>query len=139
MPPNQILADSSFLIALYNKDDPLHKRASAGIDLDIDILVPQVTLVEVTYLLAERAGVPISVRFLSRIIESQIPLLPLELTDVTRARDIMATYADNRFDFVDCCIMALAERLKVTQIYTFDRRDFSVFRPQHCDYLELLP
>jgi hypothetical protein len=24
-------------------------------------------------------------------------------------------------------------------IYTFDRRDFRGFRPQHCDYLELLP
>ncbi|MEP6988304.1 MAG: PIN domain-containing protein [Chloroflexota bacterium] len=139
MPPNQILADSSFLIALYNKDDPLHKRATSGIDFDIDILVPQVTLVEVTYLLAERAGVPTSILFLSKIIESQIPLLPLESVDLIRARDIMATYADNRFDFVDCCIMALAERLNITKIYTFDRRDFRVFRPTHCDYLELLP
>jgi predicted nucleic acid-binding protein len=139
MPANQILADSSFLIALYNKDDPLHKRAISGIDLDIDILIPQVTLVEVTYLLAERAGVPTSVLFLSKIIESQIPLIPLESVDLIRARDIMATYADNRFDFVDCCIMALSERLKITKIYTFDRRDFRIFRPVHCDYLELLP
>jgi len=139
MPPKQILADSSFLIALYNKDDPLHKRATTGIDLDSDILVPQATLVEVTYLLAERSGVSTSVFFLSQILESQIPLVPLELADVTRARDIMATYADNSFDFVDCCVMALSERLNVTKIYTFDRRDFHVFRPIHCAYLELLP
>jgi predicted nucleic acid-binding protein len=139
MPPNQILADSSFLIALYNRDDPLHKRAVAGINREIDVLVPQVTLVEVTYLLGERAGVSASVRLLSKLLETQVPLLPLEVDDVTRARDIMAMYADNRFDFVDCCVMALAERLSVTKIYTFDRRDFSVFRPQHCDYLELLP
>jgi hypothetical protein len=63
----------------------------------------------------------------------------ITLADLSRVRDIMATYADNRFDFVDCCIMALAERLNITQIYTFDRRDFQVFRPSHCDYLELLP
>lgn len=68
-----------------------------------------------------------------------MPLIPLDNVDLIRARDIMATYADNQFDFVDCCIMALAERLQVTKIYTFDRRDFSVFRPQHADYLELLP
>ena len=139
MSPNQILADSSFLIALYNKDDPLHKRAVAGIDFEVDILVPQVTLVEVTYLVSERAGVAASIRLLTNLIETQVPLLPLELIDVIRARDIMATYADNRFDFVDCCVMALSERLKVTKIYTFDRRDFHVFRPAHCDYLELLP
>ena len=139
MPPNQILVDSSFLIALYNKDDPLHKRAIAGIDFEADILVPQVALVEVTYLVSQRTGVPASIRLLTNLIETQVPLLPLELVDVIRSRDVMATYADNRFDFVDCCIMALAERLKVTKIYTFDRRDFSVFRPVHCDYLELLP
>lgn len=139
MPPVQILADSSFLLALYNKQDALHKRAIEGINLDVDILVPQVALVEVTYLLSERIGVSVSIRFLTQIIQSQMPLIPLDITDITRARDIMSTYADNRFDFVDCCVMALAERLRVTKIYTFDRRDFSVFRPQHTDYLELLP
>ena len=139
MPPNQILADSSFLIALFNKDDPLHERALAGINLEVDILAPQVTLVEVTYLISERAGVSASVRLLSNLLETQVPLLPLEVVDVIRAHDIMSNYADNRFDFVDCCIMALAERLNITKISTFDRRDFHVFRPAHCDYLELRP
>jgi hypothetical protein len=35
--------------------------------------------------------------------------------------------------------MALSERLNITQVCTVDRRDFSMFRPLHCDYLELLP
>jgi hypothetical protein len=35
--------------------------------------------------------------------------------------------------------MAQAERLNIARIATFDRRDFSVFRPKHCEYLELLP
>jgi hypothetical protein len=51
----------------------------------------------------------------------------------------MTQYADANLDFVDCCIMALSERLQVRQICTLDRRDFSIFRPTHCDYLELLP
>ncbi|MCD4684394.1 MAG: hypothetical protein K8S97_00470 [Anaerolineae bacterium] len=51
----------------------------------------------------------------------------------------MAEYDTARFDFVDCCIMALTERLNITQVCTFDRRDFSIFRPIHCDYLDLLP
>lgn len=136
---SQILADSSFLIVLYNKDDPLHTRAMAGIDLDATFLVPQVTLVEVTYLVTQRAGKAAAISLLSRIIATEIPLVPLEVEDIIRSRDIMATYADNQFDFVDCCIMALSERLKITKIFTFDRRDFHVFRPQHCAYLELLP
>ena len=59
--------------------------------------------------------------------------------DLARARQIMQTYADSKLDFVDCCLMALAERLKITQVCTFDQRDFAIFRPTHCDYLELLP
>jgi predicted nucleic acid-binding protein len=51
----------------------------------------------------------------------------------------MAIYASARLDFVDCCLMALSERLNITQICTYDRRDFSMFRPAHCDYLTLLP
>jgi predicted nucleic acid-binding protein len=44
-----------------------------------------------------------------------------------------------RFDFVDCAILTLAERLDITQICTFDRRDFAAYKPTHCEYLELLP
>ena len=35
--------------------------------------------------------------------------------------------------------MAQAERLNITHVATFDHRDFEIFRPTHCDYLELLP
>jgi hypothetical protein len=59
--------------------------------------------------------------------------------DIERMLEIMEQYADARFDFVDVSIMAIAERLGITEIYTFDRRDFSAFRPTHCRYFELLP
>ena len=65
--------------------------------------------------------------------------MSIELDDLNRVREIAIAYADAEFDIVDCCIMAIAERLNVTHIATFDRRDFSVFRPRHCEYLELLP
>lgn len=56
-----------------------------------------------------------------------------------RAREILITYDNAEFDIVDCAIMAIAERLDITRIATFDRRDFSIFQPRHCDFLELLP
>ena len=36
-------------------------------------------------------------------------------------------------------VVAIAERLGVTQVATLDRRDFSVVRPRHTDAFELLP
>lgn len=35
------------------------------------------------------------------------------------------------FDFVDC--------LNIRQVYTFDQRDFTIFRPKHGLRLELVP
>ncbi len=54
-------------------------------------------------------------------------------------QQIMEQYQDAAFDFTDAAIMALTERLNIKRGCTFDRRDFSVFRPLHCEYLELLP
>ncbi len=59
--------------------------------------------------------------------------------DLDRILDIVNAYADAEFDIVDCCIMAIAERLNLTRVATFNRRDFSMYRPRHCEFLELLP
>ncbi len=139
MPATQILVDTSFLYAIYNLDDYLHKRAIVGIDADADLIIPQVVLVEVAYLLKDRSGVPATLKFLEGIIASQTPLEAITSPDLIRVHEIMASYASAKFDFVDCCIMALSERLNITRIYTFDRRDFSIFRPKHIPNLELLP
>jgi predicted nucleic acid-binding protein len=53
--------------------------------------------------------------------------------------DVMHTYLDADLDLVDCRLTALAERMSITRICTFDRRDFSIIRPRHTDYFELLP
>lgn len=51
----------------------------------------------------------------------------------------MQRYREAELDFVDCCLTAIAERRNVQSICTFDRRDFSMIRPQHVDFFELLP
>lgn len=59
--------------------------------------------------------------------------------DMQRMTEIMRQYSDARFDYTDTAIMAVAERLNITEVYTFDHRDFSVFRPLHSAALVLLP
>ena len=76
---------------------------------------------------------------LENLRDSETELAPLVRSDLGAIHDIATAYASASFDIVDCCLMAMAERLDVTRIATFDRRDFSIFRPRHCDYLELLP
>lgn len=135
-----MLIDSSYLYAIYNTKDKHHVAALTFASRTENLpLVPEVALPEVVYLFERDLGYHAVVKFLDELTRTEVNLIHLSTSDVRRAQEIMATYATSEFDIVDACIMALSERLQITQVCTFDRRDFGIFRPRHCDYLELLP
>jgi hypothetical protein len=78
-------------------------------------------------------------RFLASMAPNAVQVESLSMEDLVRVNQILEQYADNQLDFTDAAIIAIAERLKINRIYTLDRRDFSIIRPTHCDYFELLP
>jgi predicted nucleic acid-binding protein len=51
----------------------------------------------------------------------------------------MDQYADGALGFVDACIIALAERLRITRVLTPDQRRFRFMRPRHCTAFEIVP
>ncbi len=137
---SRAILDSGFLYALYDRDETHNMEAIAVAELySARFVLPYVVLTEAAYLFRRAGGTPAVVSFLDALIEANYQYEIASPTDLMRARDIMARYTDSRLDFVDCCIMALSERLKVTQICTFDQRDFQIFRPTHTHHLELLP
>lgn len=135
-----LLLDSSFVYSLCNLNDRFSPIAREfAITADTDFIVPELTLVEASYLINRDIGHHGLGPFLIAFVRLDAELVSVTLDDIARVQEILVSYSSARFDLVDCCIMALAERLNITQICTFDRRDFSIFRPRHCDYLELLP
>ncbi|MGD1908639.1 MAG: type II toxin-antitoxin system VapC family toxin [Leptolyngbyaceae cyanobacterium] len=58
---------------------------------------------------------------------------------IIRVASILERYIDSKVDFVDACVMAMAERLNILTILTIDQRDFRLFRPSHCESFTLLP
>jgi uncharacterized protein len=140
MPMQKILVDSGFLYALYDRNDPDHEEAAAVADLySGQFIIPYVVLTEAAYLFRRAGEARAVVRFLDALLQAKYEYEIVSPDDLSRARDIMAQYADARLDFVDCCIMALAERLNITQVCTFDHRDFEIFRPRHIATLDILP
>ncbi len=103
------------------------------------MLVPDLALPEVSYLLRRNLGYAGSLTFFDFFENRHVRLVPLIQNDLARVFEISRLYADARLDLVDCCIMAIAERLNIMRIATFDRRDFSMVTLARCDYLELLP
>ena len=53
--------------------------------------------------------------------------------------DLVVTYGDLPLGTTDASVVAVAERLKVAEVATLDRRHFAVVRPSHVDALALLP
>ena len=136
----QLLIDSSFLLNSIIPEARGIGRRFEFLTLHRERrLIPDVVLTETSYLLKAKISQRAAMNFLDSLDAPTIQLEAITKSDLKRVRQIMVRYESANLDFVDCCIMVLSERLNITQVCTFDRRDFSIFRPEHCEYLELLP
>ncbi len=135
-----ILIDTNVFVALGVPHDPNHANAVFAMRELVDLrVIPVSVLPEMFYMLTVRMGYKAAANMFSRVRSGAFNIETLTTEDMARMQEIIEQYTDNMFDFVDLSIMAMSERLNITEIYTFDRRDFRVFRPKHCAYFELLP
>jgi hypothetical protein len=79
------------------------------------------------------------VRFLGDIAAGSFALEPVQPDDLLRMAELVAQYHDLPLGTVDTSVIATAERLRVTEIATVDRRHFTVVRPAHTEAFHLLP
>jgi uncharacterized protein len=59
--------------------------------------------------------------------------------DVSRMAELVERYQDPPLGIVDAAVIAIAERLRLAEVATLDRRHFSVVRPCHVSAFTLLP
>lgn len=135
------LLDSGFLYAQLNGKDDHHAEVSAVAKIaEIEpIILPIPSITEVTYLLQRDLGVEAVATFLENLPETDFIIEMPIAEDYQRAAEILRKYNDANIDFVDSCIVAIAERLNVTKILTVDRRHFGIFKPSHCEAFEIFP
>jgi predicted nucleic acid-binding protein len=138
-----IVCDTDALVAAAVDDDERHREC---VDLFTAlhlagrrILVPGPVVAEVGYLLAREGGARVEAQFLTSLAERI--LWPVELTaeDYRRAAELVLTYKDLPLGTTDATVIALCERLGLSEVATLDRRHFSVVRPRHVQALTLLP
>jgi uncharacterized protein len=75
----------------------------------------------------------------SRIETDALTLVPLDAGDVPRMRELMEKYRYLPMDLADAALVRVAERDEVTQIFTLDRRHFSIYRPGRRRRFAVLP
>jgi predicted nucleic acid-binding protein len=133
------LLDTGFLLAVLDADDDLHPACTTALLAESQPLMPDVILPELAYMLLRERGYPALIQFLQSVQDGELRVVRTTSADLVRCASLLGQYADNRVDFVDCVIVAMAERLAIRTILTVDRRHFRVFRPIHCDCFEVIP
>ena len=53
--------------------------------------------------------------------------------------ELVSQYDEMHLGTTDASVIALAERLEITEISTLDRRHFTAVRPRHVEAFTLLP
>jgi predicted nucleic acid-binding protein len=135
-----LLLDTGPIYSSIDRSDPDHQVV-------VDILrsaprphlVVQPVLVEVDYWLRKFLDVSAFGALISDVAEGRYRVECLDSIDLQRAAELEAAYADADLGFVDAALVAVAERMDVTTILTFDRRHFSAIRPGHRAHFDLIP
>ena len=133
------LLDTGFLLAVLDADDDLHESCVTALSSEKRPCMPAVVLPELAYMVLRELGYPRLIAFLTSLLNGELEIVESSMHDLERATQLLEKYADNRIDFVDCMIAAMAERLNIRRILTVDRRHFQLFRPTHCAYFDIAP
>jgi len=72
-------------------------------------------------------------------LDGDFSIVDLTAADYARMADLVDTYGSLPLGTTDASVIAVAERLKLTDVATLDRRHFTVVRPNHVNALTLLP
>jgi uncharacterized protein len=103
------------------------------------ILVPGPVIAEVGYLLGRKGGPRTEAGFLRSFADGTLVEIDLEPADFTRMADLVETYGDFPLGTTDAAVIAVSERLDITEIATLDHRHFAAVRPEHVRAFTLLP
>jgi len=138
-----IVCDTGPLVAAAIKNDA-HYRECVDLFTALHlagrrILVPGTVVAEVGYLLAREGGAQVEAQFLTSLADGT--LWPVELTgdDYRRAAELVLTYQSLPLGTTDATVIAVCERLGLSEVASLDHRHFTVVQPRHIEALTLLP
>ncbi|HVS03247.1 MAG TPA: PIN domain-containing protein [Thermoanaerobaculia bacterium] len=133
-----ILIDTGPLVALIHRDDTHHhlcKETFRSMKRPLATVWPAFT--EAAYLLGFSWRAQDALWEL--VARGALSFLPLDEADAPRMRELMERYRDLPMDLADAALVRVAERDGHDQVFTLDRKDFSVYRPERIGAFDLIP
>ena len=133
-----ILVDAGPLVAFLSKDDHHHDRVMEVFPL---IREPMLTvwpvIAEVMCLL--RTSLQAKEGIWEFLEADALLIADLGAEQRVRMRHLMRKYQDLPMDLADAGLVAVAERERISRIFTLDRRDFEVYRPIGIRRFDIIP
>ncbi len=116
-----ILLDTSGVFAYLDPKDAKHEAARSVLSSSRPprLLSPFV-LAEIDYLVQRRIGIRAELMLLEDVIAGAYQLVPFDVADLDKARDVVARYADLGIGLADASIVVLAERFDTRDVLTLD-------------------
>jgi len=134
----KLLLDTGALVSILDRSQAHHVECRRVFDEWTGTIVStEAVLTEAAHLLAGvQGGVASCVDFFVR---GGAVLVPSTRSSLQRVRALLERYADLPMDFADGTLVALAEDLDTTSVFTTDRTDFSVYRVRGRRPFHVLP
>lgn len=121
-----ILLDTAPLVAVLDAGDQWHHAcADAWVQLADRCITTEAVLTEATHLVG-RAGA--SALPLELLLAAGVPVVSLETPGHEHAVRLMRRYASLPMDYADATLVVLADALRLTAVFTMDRKGFRAYR-----------
>ena len=133
------LTDAGPLIAILDRNDRDHEACVAALDeLTGPLLTTWPVFTEATYLLGDRTGWSGQELLWRMALRGDVIVRELDQAGAKRSRDLMEKYRDVPMDLADATLVAVAEKLAVTRVFTLDE-GFRIYRLKGRKTFEIVP
>ena len=134
----RVLLDTGAFVALLDRSERNHKQCVEFFkDFEGQLLTTEPVLTETIYLLGPSAKAQkVSIEF---ILKGGAVLVPQSLESLSRVMVLMEKYSDIPMDFADATLVVLAEETGIREVFTLDRRGFSVYRIHGRKHFKIWP
>jgi predicted nucleic acid-binding protein len=135
-----IFLDPSVVLAAADRADLNHSAAVAWFGRAAEpLFLSALSLAELDTLFQRELGEEATPALVRSIASGAIRLVAPTDGDLLRALQLLEAAREHRPRLADAALVAMAERLGVHRIATFDRRPIAVFRPRHIRSFDLEP
>lgn len=122
-----VILDTGPWVALIDRSESKHLGCVRWFkDFSGSLYSTEAVFTEVLYLLnfsinAQKAAFDF-------VLEHVVAIIPPDIDSMLQTKKLMDKYADIPMDYADATLVCLAENAEISNIATFDQKDFSIYR-----------